>query len=204
MMEYLVGPKGYLFDHYGLRPDIQASGIFHFRHKKYPQFQGLFGYSLTNNSLYDLEDEIRNDFTNRKIPLPARVVTQRVITKLQSTQVQELRKRILPVLQNWVNESLLAKRGAKRELLKQWNWTDKIEVDDIGLRNCSQVRLEDEKVWVIFRNFGRAIVLNLVDCNSVYKEDFNTVRELPAFEGLQENGWDNEYTHLDSSGDRFH
>lgn len=137
LLEYLIGPKGYLLDHYRLVP--RESGMNTFPYIGYGQ---RFGYRLENDGPYDLESEIRNDVSRFTSQLPERLIQTREITKLIPKECEELAQTVLPFLEKFSPDSPETKWTAPlhRDIISKlymYNGWDKLNVSPDNMRVTS-------------------------------------------------------------------
>jgi len=189
LLEYFIGPKGFLLEHYGLFPDpTHKNPAFPFVRKLLAEGNS-FEYSLKHNSIYDVENEMRDDLTRLHLSLPERLIKERVRTKAQTEETCRIRKVILPVLRDWTHQTDAAKREVAEQLLHHLKW-EKISPDDIELGDqCPLVmsrNLEREELTLTFKKPRRvSFNLNFWDLKTCY-DQFQVIRELPSYEVLRE------------------
>lgn len=111
LLDYLIGPKGFLFDEYRLEPMKSRSwrfeDIYNFEHPDV--HDAAFGYRLNNDGPSALEDEIREDLSRRVDPsrIPKPIIKDSTITKPLTEKMKELQAELLPILKNWNNPEVV-------------------------------------------------------------------------------------------------
>ncbi len=111
LLDYLIGPKGFLFDEYRLEPMKSRSwrfeDIYNFEHPDV--HDAAFGYRLNNDGPSALEDEIREDLSCRVDPsrIPKPIIKDNTITKPLTEKMKELQAELLPILKNWNNPEVV-------------------------------------------------------------------------------------------------
>lgn len=120
LLEYLIGPKEYLFDEYGLIPrneDSEHEPEFAFKHKLARTVP--FRYTLDRDGPAYLEDEIREDMEQflDSENIPERFIKVRTYTRPISEKILQMQKEFLPLLNKW-NSPEIATTEAKLKLFK--------------------------------------------------------------------------------------
>lgn len=155
LLDYLVGPKAFLFDYYGIFPD---ENIISFVNRRYPftcmgsvsiehsggkellilnsRTSPSFGYQLDNLGPYELEDEIRHDLQHH-IPLermPPRLIQENVITQLVTPELRTLQEEVRPALLQWALLKQTERDDIIAKILQYNGWDSyKIYPSDIDL-----------------------------------------------------------------------
>lgn len=144
LLEYLVGPKGFLFARYGLTPEDQNSNSLCFvpgligqcasERQNHMDSKTHFYYSLGNLGPKDLEEEIRRDLqvaierasTYHELfvikELPPAIITHSEITRVLTPQQEHLRSLLLPVASEWPEIEEDKKRTIFQALLEINHW----------------------------------------------------------------------------------
>jgi len=197
LLEYLIGPKGYLFDHYGFKifineldqpdPNLEAP---------FKQGEGAsmrhYMYNLKNNSAEFLENEIRMDLESRHVPLPPRITEEPkkpLFTKPQSQKAKKLREIVLPVLENWQKRTDETTTKVIENIIKYFNWQKGIAPQDVAIQVfTSSDSREAERITLQFRTCMRSITLNTWDFQTIYHSGNRySVFSLPSFEQLEKD-----------------
>lgn len=122
LLEYLVGPKAFLFNTYNMMYDPHAYDT------KYPfshaNSRNHFGYQLENDGPMELEEEIRTDIKRNayNVSLGDFVVKTREFTKPISEKVRQMREELLPILKNWASCSEEDRVKVKQTLIDYNDW----------------------------------------------------------------------------------
>jgi hypothetical protein len=129
LIEWIVGPKGFLLDYYGLKydPDERPEYPFTNRHSN-------FGYRLDREGPYDLETEIRSDLSiyQRADNLPPRLIKIDEKTKEITPEVKAILDKIMPFLKKFPTPETQVGTDAHQEvvtMLWTFNGWDKMGVD---------------------------------------------------------------------------
>ena len=186
LLAYLIGPKGYLLEHYGFQLNgitacTSTSNPFIFNNK------GFF-YKLTNAAPYVLEQEIRDDLQRIGVSaasLPAPLIVEKKFTKKQTKEAIRLRSAILPTLQRFSQASAEDVVLVKEALLGHFSWLQKgLNSDQIKIK-ANKALLDAEKIEVVFPLWKRRLTLNLWDVSTIYIPGLNNeVCPMPAYEML--------------------
>lgn len=116
LMEYIIGPKDFFFEKYGIMVTKLNSGHYNLHHQNVEPCDE-YTYTLDNLGPKELEEEIRKDVSRyvdvAKIPMS---VTQRIRTKPDSTEIRILDE-ILPILKNWMYAQDEEVKEVKRKLI---------------------------------------------------------------------------------------
>lgn len=99
LLDYLVGPKGFLLDQYGIvsSPTAGTGNV------EYPfQQQNVCReYHLQNKGPWDLEEEIRTNLAKYTKYLPERLIKQREVTMQFSDAQMQMQKEMVPTFVHW-------------------------------------------------------------------------------------------------------
>jgi hypothetical protein len=130
LLEYIVGPKGYLLERYNIR-------LKDYRNDSRPFTYGTLSprgihmtYSLENPSLFDFEQELRKDVlfalkdrgVDAKLPLP--LFTEQAVTIPMTPEVMEMQKNLIPKIGDWKNLSESIKREVVDQLFSYNGWDE--------------------------------------------------------------------------------
>lgn len=127
LLEWLIGPKGFLLDRYGITYEPTNKLKFPFK-KKWLDL----GYRLDNEGPYDLEEEIRNDLSKNYIPLIPRIIQLEEKTKPITEEVKQILDKVMPFLKKFPTPETQSGTPPYQEfieLLWEFNGWDKLGVD---------------------------------------------------------------------------
>lgn len=164
LLEYLIGPKAYFLDYYGFEINITAKPQYPFTHGSHH-----FQYLLENNSIYDLENEMRDDLARvNTLSLPPALIEKRIFSKIQTKEAQEIRKECLPVLRRLAQATDEEVIAVKQCLIDHFGWnTHGLTPGDVRIHIDDKMR-SDEKIVIIFSNWRQSLTLNFWDVSTVY------------------------------------
>lgn len=166
LLDYVIGPKGYLFDDYGFfidyRQNFPKSAFFH------PSSNQLsFAYSLANESARQLEGEIREDLLTATpdYVLPDHFIKDKTITKPVTPEVAKLRDTLLPVLKNWSTATAEQKNIVLTALLEHNEW-NKFDIVPSDLTLVCENISEDSAIKGTLQKFRNTFPVHfkLTDC----------------------------------------
>jgi hypothetical protein len=132
LLEYLVGPKAFLFDSYQLRLNPNPPNLkYPFRHSS---TSSHFGYQLENDGPMELEEEIRTDLmSHAHMALFPPIIKERTFTKPINEKAKKMQADLLPILQRWMTASEEEVERVKQELINHNDW-GKYCIEPVNLR----------------------------------------------------------------------
>lgn len=119
LLPYIIGPKAFLFDHWGF-------SLFNSRDPKFPfivEKVGVFSFTLENDGPQDLEEEIRMNLgRNERNPHKPRLIDNFEKTKPMTPELSALREFILPILDKGASATEEEMVQVKQRLIAHNGW----------------------------------------------------------------------------------
>lgn len=168
LLDYLIGPKAFLFDTYGMIVRAGGEEAYQFSHPILDQYASPWVYYLENEGPMALENEIREDLTNKGIDISHidPVIKSRQTTQQVDHQREEFKSTLYQAFGRWMSTTDEEVNRVKERILS-FNGLDRLGISPAHIKVNFQLphaRGSLYKIHLNVRGDNYILHMRLYDC----------------------------------------